>query len=341
MNLKEIAKAAGVSPSAVSLVLNGKSGVGVQKRAQVTQLLLSNGYSIAPRQSSERAKSICFLKFSRHGHLVNGNADFTARIMDAAEKECRRLGYEFRVVVFRNDQFPEILEKLRTSMPDGILLLGTELTSDDMAYLPQFSAPLVVVDNLLAREDYNCVDMNNEDASYKIAEHLYQKGHQEIGYLYNNLPSYNCTARFQAFREALPKFGLSIPEENIIPISPVFIDAYVDTLTLLKEHRRLPEALVATNDTIALAASKAILEFGLRIPEDISIIGFDNIQFSEFSIPALTTISVSCMDIGIWSVRLLQDRILYPHSPVVKIQVSTELISRERVKERRLPAAVK
>ena len=83
------------------------------------------------------------------------------------------------------------------------------------------------------------------------------------------------------------------------------------------------------------------MEFGLRIPEDISIIGFDNIQFSEFSIPALTTISVSCMDIGIWSVRLLQDRILYPYSPVVKIQVSTELISRESVKERRLPAAVK
>jgi len=341
MNLKEIAKTAGVSPSAVSLVLNGKSGVGAQTRAQVSQLLLANGYIIAPRQNNERAKSICFLKLSRHGHLVNGNADFTARIMDAAEKECRRFGYEFRVVVFHSDQFPEILKKLHSNMPDGILLLGTELTREDMPYLSQIPVPLVVVDNLLELEDYSCVDMNNEDASYKIVEYLCQRGHRELGYLYNNLPSSNCTARYQAFREALPKFGLFMPEENVFPVSPVFTDAYMDTLTLLQNRQKLPEALVATNDTIALAASKAILEFGLRIPEDISVIGFDNIQFAAFSVPALTTISVSCTDIGIWAIRLLQDGILYPHSPAVKIQVGTELISRESVRDCRLSAATK
>lgn len=338
MNLKEIAKAAGVSPSAVSLVLNEKSGVGSQKRAEITQLLLANGYSIASRQDSERVKSICFLKLSHHGHLVNGNADFTSQIMDAAEKECRRYGYDFRVVVFHGEQFPEILEKLRSRTPDGILLLGTELVREDVAYLSRLPAPLVVVDNLLELEDYNCVDMNNGDASHQIAKHLSQMGHREIGYLYNNMPSANCAARFHAFREALPKFGLSMPEENIIPISPVFSGAYADTLSLLQSGRKLPGALVATNDTIALAASKAILEFGLRIPEDVSLIGFDNIQFSAFSIPALTTISVSCADIGIWAVRLLHDRILYPHAPVVKLQVGTELIRRESVRDCRLPA---
>lgn len=337
MNLKEIAKAMQVSPSTVSLVLNGKNGVSVQKRAQITQMLLANGYSISAHHASDKPKSICFLKFSRHGHLVSGNADFVSRIVDAVEKECRRSGYEFRIVVFHAEQLCEIIEGLRSNMPDGILLLGTELTEADTRCLSRIEVPLVVVDNLLKDLDFNCVDMNNEEASFQIARYLHEKGHTDIGYLYNNTPSSNCAARFTAFAESLPQFGLSLPKENIIPISPTFTDAYMETLAWLKSGKRLPQSLVATNDTIALAAIKAIMEFGLRVPEDISIIGFDNIQFSAISSPTLTTIGVSCKDIGIWAVRLLHDRILYPNSPIVKMQVGTTLVERESVKDHTKP----
>ena len=93
MNLKEIAKAARVSPSTVSLVLNNRQGVGPKTRAVIASLLTENGYTISDKRENTRTKSIRFLKFSSHSHLVNENAGFISAIVDAVEKESRRLGY--------------------------------------------------------------------------------------------------------------------------------------------------------------------------------------------------------------------------------------------------------
>ena len=338
VNLKEIAAAARVSPSTVSLVLNGKNGVGAQKRAEITRLLTENGYSIQPRRDSERPRSICFLKFSRHGNLVNGNADFVANILDAVELECRRLGYEFRVVVFHGDQFAEIIDKVHSNMPDGILLLGTELAEADIPLLSLIQAPLVIVDNELEHYNYSCVDMDNVEASYQIARYLHQMGHTDIGYLYNRMPSFNCAARFAAFRAALSQFRLQLPEAKIIRVSPSLTGTCQEILDYLHGGGQLPRALVATNDTIALGALKAFQAFGLRVPEDISIIGFDNIQFSSISFPSLTTIAVSCRDMGTWAVRLLHEQILSPGDSAVKVRVGVSLVERESVLDCRTAA---
>ena len=116
MKMRDIADAAGVSLTAVSLVLNGKPGIGEEKRALVTRLLRENGYQLRAGDMSGHSHShsnLCFLKYSKHSYLVNGNPGFVTQIMDAAGEECRRHGYNLLVTAF-NDfsalNLPELLQ---------------------------------------------------------------------------------------------------------------------------------------------------------------------------------------------------------------------------------------
>ena len=328
MKLKDIANIANVSTTTVSLVLNNRSGVGKEKREYITKLLIENGYKINYQKPNDDKRSIRFLKYHRHSLLVEGNPGFVNQIIDAAEKESRVLGYNLIITSFEQKHIPEVMEMVSHDPLDGIIFLGTELEAADLEYLKKIDAPMVVVDNFLDYEDFNCVDMNNTHAIFSAIEHLVQLGHERIGFLFNSIPSRNCIARRDAYEHSVKYFKLKYDPSLIFSVHPTLSGAYESTLELLKTGVKFPGALVANNDSIALGALKAFKEYDLRIPEDISIVGFDGIPFSAISDPPLTTIGVSCRDIGIWTVRLLDDKINYPNSPITKIQIGTSLIVR-------------
>ena len=329
MNLKEIAKAAKVSPSTVSLVLNDKGGVSPRTREHVATLLCENGYNINYHKPEVQQKSIRFLKYSRHSHLVNGNAGFVSAIIDAVEKETRLLGYNLVMTVFGENNISEVFDLVRNQPLCGIILLATEMEEADYAYLHDIPVPIVVVDNYMDFHSFNCVDMNNTESTFAAVRHLAGLGHPRIGYLYNKMPSSNCRARRAAYEAALRSLGIPYDPALVYPMHPTLSGSYEDTLNMLRQGVSFPSALVATNDSIALGAVKAFKESGIRVPGDVSVIGFDDIPFSAIADPPLTTMKVSCKDIGMWAVRLLCDRIDYPDSPVAKIQIGAQLIVRE------------
>ena len=329
MNLKEIAKAARVSPSTVSLVLNNRQGVGPKTRAVIASLLTENGYTISDKRENTRTKSIRFLKFSSHSHLVNENAGFISAIVDAVEKESRRLGYNLVMTVVTPKNLNEVIELVHNQPLSGVILLATEWDDKDTPLLDGIPVPIVVVDNYMNNCNFSCVDMNNAEAIFSAVRYLHELGHPRIGYLYNSMPSSNCRARKAAYENALTSF-LEAPDPSLVyRLHPTLSGSYEEMLEILKSGIHLPSALVATNDSIAIGAIKAMREFGLRIPEDVSIIGFDDIPFSAIADPPLTTMRVSCKEIGIWTVRLLHDHILYPESPAAKIQIGASLIVRK------------
>ncbi len=105
MNLRQIAAEAGCSLTAVSLVLNGKRGVGAEKREKITRLLLANGYVLqGDPPPAESGKTVCFVRCICHGHLINGNPGFTTQILDAAEAQCRRFGYSLQVITIQKSE---------------------------------------------------------------------------------------------------------------------------------------------------------------------------------------------------------------------------------------------
>lgn len=329
MKLKEIARRAGVSTATVSLVLNNKRGVGDETRERISQLLYDNGYKINYQTDGAEQKNIRFLKYSTHSHLVDGNPGFVNAIIDSVEKQCRKLGYNLVMTVFGKNNINEIFEFVRANPLDGIILLATEIEREDIAYLRSISAPIVVVDNYFELENVSCVDMDNFESTYVAVKHIADLGHRRIGYLYNSLPSANCQARREAYETALGLLSLPFDPSIVYLVHPTMPEAYKSVLALLQKGVRFPSALLATNDSIAIGSMKAFKEFGLRVPEDISIIGFDDISYSAIAEPSLTTMNVNCRDIGYWAVRLLCDRIDRPKSSVVKMQIGATLVCRQ------------
>lgn len=330
MKLRDIAAAANVSLTTVSLVLNKKKGVSDAKRAEILKLLEENGYSPRSERRSELRKSICFIRCIKHGHLVNGNPGFTTQILDAAEQQCRQNGYSLQVITLQRDPDGEcrIAEQLQCSSIQGAIILGTELDSEDAALLAAVQKPLVVVDNLLPGYNLNCITMNNRDSILEAMDYLFSLGHRQVGFLYSSLPAFNDIHRRRAYVYALEQRGLPIREELIYPVFPTMDGAYRSIRDLLARGVRFPTALLANNDSIAIGAMRAFREFGLRIPEDISILGFDGLPFSAVSDPPLSTVAVPCAEIGQVAVDILLHSMQQKRPVNSKVMASTELIVR-------------
>ena len=235
MKLREIAQAANTSLTTVSLVLNDKPGVSPEKREQVQQLLRENGYELRTAKSAESTsgKTICFLKYSKHSHLVNGNPGFVTQIMDAVEKSCRRRGYSLMVRSFDDFSNIDLGEIFTNPSVMGGILLGTELENADMQYFNGLEIPLVVVDNALPLLPYSTVTMDNRSSIFSAVAHLADQGHRRIGILYNSLPSNNDRERRRAFEDAMKFYRLPFEEELIYSVFPTMDGAMESACGLL------------------------------------------------------------------------------------------------------------
>lgn len=326
VKLKDIAARVGVSPATVSLVMHHRPGVSEAKRREIESLLKEYGYiSETGARPLEPSRVIRFIKCRRHAMLVDGNPGFINMIIDAVELECRRQGYELVMTTCAAARLAETLGEVQKELTSGILLLGTELTEEDLLALPPLPVPMVLLDNAPDQADLNCITMNNEAAIRQAAAYLRTLGHQDIGFLANALPSGNCMAREAAYRKSQREAG-AVPK--VYPVPPTPSRAYEAVRSLLSRGVRFPSALIANNDSIALGAIKALREAGYRIPQDISVIGFDNIPLSGITEPPLSTMEVPCKEMGIWAARLLCDCIQYPFSAAVRMRISTKLLPR-------------
>ena len=181
--------------------------------------------------------------------------------------------------------------------------------------------------------DFNAVLINNEDSARMATEYLYQKGHRKIGYIRSSFRIRGFRSRFYGYQSALRKFRLDFDEKNVFTVTPNLNGAYHDMLRYLEKRSSLPTAFFADNDLMALGSMKAFQEKGYRIPEDISIIGFDDLPFSEISNPALTTLRVPNTEMGQLAVRRIVDIIKKKDLINVKIQVCTKFIIRDTVRD--------
>jgi len=181
--------------------------------------------------------------------------------------------------------------------------------------------------------EFNGILINSEDSAKNAVEYLIKKGHREIGYLRGRFRIKAFTARASGYSRALHKHGINTDEQCVVTLSTSMDGAYSDMISFLEQRPKLPTAFFADDDMIALGAMKALQDKGYRIPEDVSIIGFDDLSSSEISTPRLTTIRVFKQEMGRMAVRRLIDVMKHGDFIKSKIQISTEFIERDSVKD--------
>ena len=338
VRVKDIAKAAGVSPTTVSLVLNNKPGAGEMVRERILRMAKELGYS-APK--SVKVGSLCLLHIARHGHTVNRDHDvFIADYIQGLSNEAKHAGYALEIVTFTPAPMEQVLDVALAKAADGFVVLGTELSREDVEAFRTLRKPLVFLDTYHEFLDFDFVDMNNEDSVFLILSHLHAMGHRQIGFVRAAVETRNIRLREEGFYAGLGRLGLEQDRSFVFSVDQTYHGAYDDMKAILAGRPRLPTALVCGNDIIASGCLKACSDSGIRIPDDLSIVGFDNLPLSAVVDPPLTTMQVSKAQIGRMAVQLLVSRLRCdpPDMPSVKVLIGGKLIERRSVKRIGNPA---
>lgn len=334
VKISDIAKKANVSVSSVSLVLNGKEGVGKKKREIILKIAKEMNYIKNPiSQISEKKGDIRFLRVIKHGHIINRDHNvFLADYIEGLSNISKLKSYNLEIATSNEDELLHTIEYLNKSSIDGIIILGTELSRSDIDLFTNITKPIVFIDTYYPNKSFDFVDMDNFSAVYKIVENFIINKHRNIGIITTNVESQNFRQRESAFFHATNE--LLCNKTVKYTVGSTYEDSYNDFKTFIETSKDLPSAIFCINDIIALGCMKALHEAKILIPDDISIVGFDNLPQSTTSTPPLTTINVEKQNIGELAMNMLINRIESKKSiPLMKVSIGTTLIIRESVKK--------
>jgi len=325
----DVAKAAGVSRTTVSYVLNRvECGISPQTAEKVLKTARDLGYvpNAAGRAlASSRTKNIgifCPPEHLTHSHLL--------QIIAGLNEVTQR--HNFRLLIDTYMETPEgdaLLSLSRAKSIDGLVLFEIKEKDDELQTLLEEHFPVVVMGNYPDHEVCS-VDVDVEKAAYEATEHLIGLGHREIGFI-SNAPLYFTTARdrIRGFSKAMEQAGLPVREEWMLTGNYSSDSGYETAANLTDTCRELPTALFVASDTIAFGVIRALNEKGIKVPDDISVIGFDDVPLSSFFIPALTTLSFSGYQSGVVAGEMLIELIDEKIKPGKRILLETKLIERE------------
>lgn len=336
LTLAQLAARLNVSPASISIVRQGRPGVSDATRRRIQSALKANGYSYlpyTPEQSAPTGKPdgspqyIRLLKYYRSALLTDKNEGFVDAIIDAIDAVARTRNYTLVFSSLSSDEFDQRLPELAADSCIGLLVIATEMECEEIEKLRILRVPIVVLDCDHPALPFSSVTMNNRDLAYAAVAQLRTLG--EVGYLCSSIRTGNFKARGNGYREALHDFGLPEREELCFSVTPGLNAACEDMNRLLDAGRKLPPALFADNDVIAIGAMRAMQAHGYQLPQDVNIIGVDNTMLSQICIPALSSIQISCAALGEQAIQLLLDQIADPSGEQLHIHIGSRFIARE------------
>lgn len=320
--LKAIAKRVGVSVATVSRALSGRGRVDEATRERILRVAEELGY--APDMA---ARSLVLRRTENIGFLIHALQSlsphtFYGEILTAVERELRRHRYHLHFATVEDETLPPLIKENRV---DGLILVGCDLPPSLIHSLKERRIPLVLLDNHLPGID--SVFTDNIGGAFQATTHLIRLGHRRIAFIAETLDNLSFRERFEGYRQALEAHSLPFDPELVAEGERGFEGGFLAMSSLLKRTR--PTAVVAANDPTAASAMRAIRAHGLRIPEDIAVVGFDDDPLAVHTDPPLTTMRVFRSKMAVLAVARLLDLIKNPEQPTLHIRVETQLIIRQ------------
>lgn len=333
---KKLAEMLQLSEAAVSMALNNKPGVSTATRKRVLETAREQGYDFSRLKESAPVLrplqgTLYFIIYRKHGAVV-ADTPFFSQLSQGIDAGCKK--HRYHLNVFYMDEGEAMEAQLRSLIHfdcKGILLLGTEMHEENLTPFLSLGLPLVVLDTYFETVSADYVLINNIQGAYLAVSHLISRCKCQPGYLRSSYSINNFRERADGFYKAVRTYGMSASQSPVHLLTPSLEGAYADMLKLLNAGETLARCYFADNDLIACGAMKALKEKGYRIPQDISIAGFDNMPVSTCMEPALTTVNVPKQYMGEAAVRRLAHVIASQDNVPVKLEISTSLVKRKTV----------
>ncbi len=293
VTIKDVAKEAGVAISTVSNVLNGVDVVSEDKKRRVMDAVEKLKY--VPNMNAK------LLKTSRKNtiglFLTSVQGDFYRILIQTIHKQCRMKGYLLNIYISNENTGDEIYSMIVASGVEGAIILNERLQEEYISRLSFTKLPMVFIDRELTGTRISSVVINNYEGASLAMEYLIKQGHRRIGY-FHGIEGFDDHDRYQGYLDTMQKYHLPI-DENIV-MKGYFEEAvaYSEMRVLLLKGTQLPDAIFCANDEMAFGTIHALTEAGLKVPEDVCVIGFDDILLSSYYNPPLTTIHSPVIELG-------------------------------------------
>ncbi len=332
LTIREIAKMAGVSPSAVSFVLNNKEGVSLKTREKIKEVIRRTNFT--PDMNSRRLffkKSFNITMATKQTSSPFSNLFYFEAAKGVLEKSKE---FNYNVVFTEVGDSPKwwqsLLSSINSNDTDGIIFFQ----DTDFALLKEIerlNVPYVVLDCHSKEKKFTYVNADSELASYVATSYLTQNGHKKIAFIGScYLPEYYLQT-FNGFKSAIDKLNTELPSAWIQNTATDEKDAYLCMQKIL-DSKALPTAVFCAGDIYAIGAIKCAKANGYKVPEDISFIGIDDILLSGYIEPALTTVRIEPVKMGALAMQLLMQKIGGEHPLGITVE-SDKLIIRDSVRQ--------
>lgn len=330
VTIYDVAREAGVSMATVSRVVNNNPNVKPQTRKKVHEAIERLGY-----RPNAVARGLASKKTTTVGVVIPdiSNANF-AEVARGIEDIANM--YHYNIILTNADKRKEkeirVVNTLLEKQVDGLLFMGGAVTEDHLLAFQTSNVPIVLCGTTDEKNAYPSVDIDHEAAAFDAVNLLIQEGHRTIAMISGTLqdPSTGY-ARFQGYRKALEKAGIPYREEYVRVGNYKYESGIEATQYFLSLPER-PTAIFAATDEMAIGAIHCIQDAGLKVPDDISVIGLDNSRISSMVRPLLTTVAQPMYDIGAVSMRLLTKLMKKESVDTAKVTLPHEMVVRQSVR---------
>ena len=322
ITIKDIAKRAGVSHSTVSRALRVNRLVSSETARRIHDIAQEMGY-----RPSAVARSLKTNRTQVLGVIVSSISDpFFGEILNGIEASAQAGGYSLFIAASQHDPIKErqIVQTMMEQRTDGVIICSSSFSPEHGRQLLSYGFPVVVV-NHQGSESFNYSIYHDDiDGSSQITRHLISLGHKRIAYLGNSQSGRTTQDRLRGFLDAMAEAHLEVPENYVHHVEGSEPVLGAESVQYFAKLNPRSTAIICFNDMLAIGVLKGCEQSGLRVPEDISVTGFDNITYSAFTTPSLTTFDQPKFTIGQEAAQLLLDLLqaedgIIPDMPNVKV----------------------
>jgi LacI family transcriptional regulator len=329
--IQEVARQAGVSIGTASNVMHGKSELHSPKTAQkVWESARSLGYRsnhLARSLARQRTATLGVVT-ERHQPMMIRNLYFSY-LLDGFLEHAVPHTYQIKLISVLNDDPQNGVLHIENGTVDGAVLIAPVIDSPLLSWAQQSRLPVVVIGSTLPESfGLTCVDVDNEQATRQAIEWLIQQGHRRIGFVKGDPLHWSAYQREQAYLRSMQEHGIVPPQDWLVQ-GDYMLDSGRKAMEQLLKCRPPLTAIFASNDQMALGIMDACRQYRIRVPAEVSVVGFDNVEHAALTIPTLTTVHHPVREIGMQAAELLIEQVETDKRFAKRVLLPGELVVRD------------
>lgn len=324
ITIKDVAKKAGVAVSTASYALNGSNKVSEKTKERV--LSAANELKYVPNNA---ARNLKLRKTNLIGLFVNNiNGPFYDKLVKGVQDVINMKDYEMIIFCDSGRTEGTSYNFLKEGRVDGAIIISSNITNEQILDLNSEGLPLVLLDRKMKNSNLCSVTVDNVKGSVDAVEHLIKLGNRKIGFISGPKNSFDNKERMKGYLDTLKNNSIDVIDKYILKGMFTEESGYEAVKEFLSKNNDIPDAFFSSNDEMAIGAIKAFHEAGIKVPQDVAIVGFDDIILGSYIKPKLTTIRRPMYELGMFSTNMLMS-ILEGKSTNSSLVLSTKLIIRE------------